>query len=62
MYEYIRWPFGLKNAANSFQRFIDNILRGFSFVVSYIDDLLIFSKSIEEHESHLIKFSGLKDQ
>ncbi len=41
-YEYIRMPFGLRNAANSFQRFIDNILRGFSFVVSYIDDLLIF--------------------
>jgi len=52
-YEYLRMPFGLRNAANSFQRFIDDVVRGLPYVVTYIDDLLIFSNSREEHEEHL---------
>ena len=38
-------PFGLPNAAQTFQRFIDEVLRGFDFVYTYIDDLLIASSS-----------------
>lgn len=53
LFEYLRTPFGLRNAAQSFQRFIDNILRGLPFVFAYIDDLLIASASPEEHLSHL---------
>ncbi|PAA92161.1 hypothetical protein BOX15_Mlig008949g9 [Macrostomum lignano] len=46
-------PFGLRNAAQTFQRFIDSVFHGLSFVISYIDDVLIFSKTREDHYSHL---------
>lgn len=46
-------PFGLRNAAQSFQRFMDQILRGLDFCYAYIDDLLVASKSMEEHQHHL---------
>jgi hypothetical protein len=45
--------FGLRNAAQTFQRFMDNILRGPEFCFAYIDDILIFSHTLEEHEHHL---------
>lgn len=44
MYEFARMPFGLWNAAQSFQRLIDEVLRGFSFTFAYIDDVVIASK------------------
>ncbi|BHF62655.1 hypothetical protein SprV_0200564000 [Sparganum proliferum] len=46
-------PFGSCNAAQLFQRFIDEILRGLSFNFVYIDDILVASSSAEEHASHL---------
>ena len=46
-------PFGLCNAAQTFQRFIDQVLRGLPFCYAYIDDMLIASSSPEEHQSHL---------
>ena len=46
-------PFGLRNTAQSFQRFIDQVLRGLTFCYAYIDDLLIASASPEEHKTHL---------
>ena len=45
--------FGLRNAAQTFQRFLDEILRGFDFCFAYIDDILVYSRSPEEHERHL---------
>jgi hypothetical protein len=53
MFEFTRMPFGLRNAAQSFQGFIDQVLHGLPFVYAYIDDLLIASTTPEEHESHL---------
>lgn len=53
MFEYMRMPFGLRNAAQTFQRFIDQVLHGFTFCYAYIDDILVFSKTLEEHEDHL---------
>ena len=53
LFEFVRMPFGLRNAAQTFQRFIDQALRGLPFVYAYIDDLLIASSSSEEHLSHL---------
>ncbi|BHF77770.1 hypothetical protein SprV_0602088000 [Sparganum proliferum] len=44
---------GLRNAAQSFQLFIDEILRGLPFAYAYIDDILVASSSTEEHASHL---------
>jgi hypothetical protein len=53
LFEFVRMPFGLRNAAQTFQRFIDQVLRGLDFAYAYIDDVLIASRSEEEHLSHL---------
>ena len=46
-------PFGLRNSAQTFQRFLNEIFTGCDFIFSYIDDILIFSNSEKEHEFHL---------
>ena len=46
-------PFGLRNAAQTCQRFIDVVIRDLPFVYAYIDDLLKASETIKEHEQHL---------
>lgn len=50
-YEYNRMPFGLKNAPASFQRLINSVLREYinKKCVVYLDDILIFSTSLQEH-------------
>ena len=53
LYEFVRMPFGLRNAAQTFQRFIDQLLRGLPFCYAYIDDVLIASTSPAEHKEHL---------
>ncbi|CAI2734883.1 unnamed protein product [Schistosoma spindalis] len=53
LFEFLRMPFGLKNAAQTFQRFMDEVTRGLDFVFAYIDDVLIASSSLEEHIQHL---------
>ncbi|MGR0261112.1 reverse transcriptase domain-containing protein, partial [Klebsiella pneumoniae] len=47
--------FGLKNAPMTFQRLMDEFLRGLDeeFCQIYMDDLLIFSKDEREHIDHL---------
>ena len=44
-FEFLRMPFGLKNAAQTFQRLMDTVCRGLDFVFGYLDDILIFSHS-----------------
>lgn len=46
-------PFGLNNSAQSFQRFIDNVLRGLPFVFVYIDEIRIASRHSKEYEDHI---------
>ena len=53
LFEFLRMPFGLRNAAQTFQRFIDQVLRGLPFAYVYIDDVLIASATPEEHQHHL---------
>ena len=53
LFQYLRMPFGLRNAAQTFQMLIDQVLRGLHFCYAYIDDLLIASTSPEEHQHHL---------
>ncbi len=53
LFEYIRMPFGLRNAAQTFQMFIDQILQGLHFCYAYIDDILIASSTPEEHNQHI---------
>ncbi|KAM4064451.1 reverse transcriptase (RNA-dependent DNA polymerase) [Hirsutella rhossiliensis] len=50
-------PFGLTNAPATFQRMINNVLREHLdiFVVVYLDDILIFSDTLEEHKEHVHK-------
>lgn len=53
LFEFLRMPFGLRNAAQTFQRFIDTVLRGLPFCFAYIDDLLVFSQDETQHVQHL---------
>ena len=53
LFEFFRMLFGLRNAAQTFQRFIDEVLRELPFCYAYIDDVLIASKDAEEHKLHL---------
>ena len=46
-------PFGLRNVAQIFQHFIDQVLHGLPFTYAYIEDLLITSSSADEHKHHL---------
>lgn len=62
-YEYTRMPFGLKNAPSTFQRVMDNVLREYlrRFCFVYKDDVVIFSRSLQEHLIHIRKiFDKLK--
>ncbi|BHF73780.1 hypothetical protein SprV_0401686300 [Sparganum proliferum] len=52
LFEFTRMPFGQRNATQTFQRFIDQVLRGLDFVYAYIDDLLVASSDAAEHEVH----------
>ncbi|BHF68109.1 hypothetical protein SprV_0301113900 [Sparganum proliferum] len=53
LFEFIIMSFGLRNAAQAFQRFIDHVLRGLPFVYAYIDDFLVASRNEEERKEHL---------
>ena len=54
-FEYMVMPFGLTNAPATFQGYINQALRGLvdDFCIVYLDDILIFSKTREEHTQHL---------
>jgi hypothetical protein len=54
-FEYLVMPFGLTNAPAVFQALVNNILRDMlhQFVFVYIDDILIFSRSLAEHKLHV---------
>ena len=45
-------PFGLKNAGQTFQRMMDEILSDLDYLFVYMDDVLIASQSMEEHIEH----------
>ena len=53
-WQFKRTPFGLSQAQASFQLLIDKVLMGCSsFAMGYLDDIIIFSKTKEEHLQHL---------
>ncbi|ROT61808.1 hypothetical protein C7M84_020383 [Penaeus vannamei] len=51
-------PFGLRNAAQTFQRFINDVNRGLEGVFAYIDDILVASASEADHARHLRALFG----
>ena len=46
-------PFGLRNSGNTYQRYIDQVTRNLPFCFAYVDDVLVASHSMAEHEQHL---------
>ena len=54
-YEFVVLPFGLCNAPATFQTFMNNLFREEmdNFVIVYLDDVMIFSKTLEEHIKHV---------
>lgn len=53
LFEFNRMGFGLRNASQTFQRFMNQVVQGLEFVFVYIDDILVASVDEEEHARHL---------
>ena len=55
LYESLVMPFGLTNAPASFQNFINDALQPFldRFATAYLDNILIYSDTLEEHKVHV---------
>ncbi|XP_019091077.1 PREDICTED: uncharacterized protein LOC109128691 [Camelina sativa] len=64
-YEFVVMPFGLTNAPAAFMKLMNNVFREYldEFVIVFIDNILVYSKSKEEPGTHLRKVLGrLKEQ
>ena len=55
-FEYQRMPFGLKNAPATFQRMMDNALRGLigKICFAYLDDIIVFGSTLEDHNRNIV--------
>ena len=68
LFEWLRIPFGLKNAPAAFQKYINQALSGLldKICLAYLDDILIYGKSFKEHKRNLrtvlrrLKSKGIK--
>lgn len=63
-FEFLRMPMGLKNSPSTFQRVMDNVLKGLQNVIClvYLDDIIVFSTSLQEHMVNLEKvFQRLRE-
>ena len=65
-YKFLMVPFGLAQAPDYFQLFMNQVLESLNFVMTYLDEIIIFSISEEEHLLHLegvfhwLREAGLK--
>ncbi len=55
LYEYLRCPFGLKNAVAYCSRLMKEVLKNIENVIIYLDDLLVYGKTQKEHDNALEK-------
>ena len=62
LFEFLRMPFGLKNAAQAFQRLMDGILRDVDFAFVYLDDILIASPDEQSHNCLLYTSPSPRDK
>jgi len=53
LYQYNCLPYGISSAPSIFQRILENMFKGSKNVISYLDDIVIFSNSVDEHKVHL---------
>ena len=61
-YEFLMVPFGLAQAPAYFQLLMNKVLKGLKFVMTYLDDIIMFSKNELQHLKHLeIVFSCLRE-
>jgi len=61
LFEFPFMSFGLRNAAQTFQRFMDEILKDLDFCFAYTDDILVFSRSPQEQDQYFrILFTQLQ--
>ena len=60
-YEYVKVPFCLVQAPAYFQELMTGILKDFNFAIAYLDDIIIFTKTLQEHLLHIrMVFKKLK--
>ena len=54
LYQFTVMPFGLQEAPTTFQRMMDQVIQGLeTFTAAYLDDLVVYSETFEEHLLHL---------
>ena len=53
LFEFNVLLFGQQNSSQAFQKFIDKVLHGLPFVFAYIDDILIASSLLKEHQQNI---------
>ena len=57
-FQYVKVPFGLAQAPAYFQELMTGILKDFNCSIAYLDDIIIFSKTPQEHLFHISEWSS----
>ena len=60
LFEYLRMPFGLKNAAQTFQRFMDNVFRDMQFVYVYPGSKFVHRRALHSPPSAIRTLGGIQ--
>ncbi len=55
LFEFLCQPFGVRNSGNTFQRQMDRVTSELANAFTYLDNLMIFGRSLEDHELHLFQ-------